>query len=164
MKARYLFTFITMMLFVVTSGMAQKKKKNFEPANLQGVWQMCFYVSESPDAPSQLKPGNTFKVLTPGGFITNFTIIPNQGAIITGYGKYEQVSDNLYHESIERSIHLPVLNSQVNQLQFEIKDDKVLHLKFYIEKDQFGNTVDTWYNETWTRVEMPDSYPVDLVR
>ena len=51
-----------------------------------------------PDIPGELKPGNTFKVLTDDGHITNFTVIPNKGAIITGEGLYEQTSDNTYVE------------------------------------------------------------------
>lgn len=164
MKTRNLLIIILAMLLVVPGVMAKKNKKNFKAANLKGVWQMCFYVSESPDIPGELRPGNTFKVLSEDGYITNFTVIPNKGAVITGHGTYEQVSDSIYHENIVRSIHLPMLNDQVNALQFDISDDKLLWLKFYIEKDEYGNTVDTWYHEVWKRVEMPDKYPENLVR
>lgn len=164
MKKYYLSVVIVAMLLMITNATAQEVTTRFKPANLKGIWQMCFYVSESPNIPGELKPGNTFKVLTEDGHITNFTVIPNKGAIITGGGTYKQISNDTYIENIERSIHLPMLNNKTNTLNFEIKDDKLLKLKFFIEKDEHGNTVDTWYHETWFRVEMPDKYPEYLVR
>lgn len=164
MRKRHLFIMLSAIMLTVTQVTAQEKSESFKLANLQGVWQMCFYVSESPDIPGELKPGNTFKLLTEDGHITNFTVIPNKGAIITGYGTYKQVSGNQYDECIERSIHLPMLDGQVNHLEFEIQDDRLLKLKFFIEKDENDNTVNTWYYETWTRVIMPDKYPKNLVR
>lgn len=166
MKTRYL---LIMLLAALSTTLYASEKKTKESVrqttSLKGVWQMCFYVSETPDTPGEPKPGNTFKVLSEDGYITNFTVIPNKGAIITGYGTYKQVSDSVYHENIERSIHLPMLNNQINALQFELcEGGKFLRLKFYIEKDEYGNTVDTWYHETWKRVEMPDKYPDNLVR
>lgn len=100
MKKLYFFTMLAAMLFAVTNVMAQKA--NFKPANLKGIWQLCHYVSESPDAPGVLKPSNTFKVLSDDGRIVNFTIRPGADAIITGYGSYEQLSDHTYAESIEK--------------------------------------------------------------
>lgn len=164
MKKHYLSVVMVAMLLVITNVTAQEVTTHFEPANLKGIWQMCFYVSESPDIPGELRPGNTFKVLTEDGRITNFTVIPNKGAIITGGGTYKQVSNDTYIENIEQSIHLPMLNNNTNTLNFEIKDGNLLKLKFFIEKDENGNTVDTWYHETWFRVEMPDKYPEHLSR
>ena len=164
MKQHYSFIILAAMLLGVINVMAQETDSSFKPANLKGIWQMCFYVSESPDIPDELKPGNTFKVLTDDGHITNFTVIPNKGAIITGEGLYEQTSDNTYVENISRSIHLPMLNGKPNTLTFEIQENRLLKLKFYIEKDEYGNTVDTWYHEIWMRVNMPPKYPKDLVR
>ena len=89
MKQHYSFIILAAMLLGVINVMAQETDSSFKPANLKGIWQMCFYVSESPDIPGELKPGNTFKVLTDDGHITNFTVIPNKGAIITGEGLYE---------------------------------------------------------------------------
>ena len=144
MKKLYFFTMLAAMLFAVTNVMAQKA--NFKPANLKGIWQLCHYVSESPDAPGVLKPSNTFKVLSDDGRIVNFTIRPGADAIITGYGS------------------LPMLDNQDNVLTFELVDDKVLHLKYFIEKDLNGNELNCWYKETWKRIEMPDKFPEDIVR
>lgn len=163
MKTRYILTLLTAMLLLTPDVTAQKKKK-FQDTNLKGIWQMCLYNSEAPDTPGDLKPSNTFKILSDDGRITNFTVIPGKGAIINGYGTYTQVSDGVYHENIERSIHLPMLNNAVNKLYFEIRDNKYLRLKFYIEKDENNNVLDAWYHETWVRVEMPDKMPEDLVR
>lgn len=165
MKKHYFLVLLAAMLLIVPGVMAQKKnKKDFKEANLKGIWQMCSYVSSTPDTPGELKPSYTFKILSDDGRITNFTVIPNKGAIITGYGTYKQESDSIYTESIERNIHLPMLNNQVNKLYFEIEDNTLLHLKFYIEKDENGNTLDSWFYETWKRVEMPAVYPDGLVR
>lgn len=158
MRKLYFFTMLTVMLFAVTGAMAQKKAK-FQPANLKGIWQLCHYVSEVPDVPGVLKPSNTFKVLSDDGRIVNFTIIPGQSAIITGYGTYKQVTGSSYKESIEKNIHLPMLDNKDNILEFEIEDDELLHLKYFIAKDLNGNELNSWFHETWKRVEMPAVFP-----
>lgn len=163
MKKVYFFTMLTVMLLVVTGAMAQKKTK-FQPANLKGIWQLCHYVSEVPDVPGELKPSNTFKVLSDDGRIVNFTIIPGSDAIITGYGTYEQLTDKSYKESIQKNIHLPMLDNQNNILEFEIVDGELLYLKYYIAKDLNGNELNSWFHETWKRLNMPSKYPEDLVR
>lgn len=163
MKKIYFITMLTVMLFAVASAMAQKKTK-LQPANLQGIWQLCHYVSEVPDVPGVLKPSNTFKVLSDDGRIVNFTIIPGSDAIITGYGGYKQLTNNTYKESIEKNIHLPMLDNQDNILEFEIVDGGLLYLKYYIQKDLNGNELNTWFHETWKRVKMPAKFPEDIVR
>ena len=85
MKKSYFFTMLAAVLLAVTGVRAQDKAA-FEPAHLQGIWQLCHYVSEIPDVPGILKPSNTFKVLSDDGRIVNFTMIPGKDAIITGYG------------------------------------------------------------------------------
>ncbi|MDM8338804.1 DUF4488 domain-containing protein [Mediterranea massiliensis] len=162
MKRSFFFTMLAAMLFAVTGVMAQEKA-NFKPANLQGIWQLCHYVSELPDVPGTLRPSNTFKVLSADGHIVNFTVRPGADAIITGYGTYEQLTDNTYRESIERNIHLPMLDHKDNVLEFEIVDD-IMYLKYFISKDLNGNELNTWFHETWKRLEMPDKFPEDIVR
>ena len=61
MKKLYFFTMLSIMLLAVTGATAQKKTK-FKAADLKGIWQLCHYVSESPDVPGALKPSNTFKI------------------------------------------------------------------------------------------------------
>ncbi|MCD8031851.1 MAG: DUF4488 domain-containing protein [Bacteroides sp.] len=158
-------TLITFGAFLLcgTQAFAQKNK-DFKPANLKGIWQLCHYVSENPELPGTLKPSNTYKVLSDDARIINFTTIPGQPAIITGYGSYAQLTDNSYKESIERNIHLPMLDNQDNILEFEITDDELLHLKYFIEKDLNGYEINSWYHETWKRVIMPDKMPEDIVR
>lgn len=162
MKRSFFFTMLAAMLFAVTGVMAQEKA-NFKPANLQGIWQLCHYVSELPDVPGTLRPSNTFKVLSADGHIVNFTVRPGTDAIITGYGTYEQLTDNTYRESIEKNIHLPMLDHKDNVLEFEIVDD-IMYLKYFISKDLNGNELNTWFHETWKRLEMPDKFPEDIVR
>lgn len=136
-----------------------------KPAKLKGIWQMCFYVSEKPDAPSTLRAGNTFKILSDDGKITNFTVVPGKGAIVTGQGTYKQISDKIFRETMVKNIHLPMLDGQNNDLEFSMSEDNnVMSVKFFIEKDEQGNVIDAWYYETWRRVEMPAEYPQDLIR
>ena len=82
---------LAVVLLAVTGVRAQDKVA-FEPAHLEGIWQLCHYVSENPEIPGTLKPSNTFKVLSDDGRIVNFTIRPGADAIITGYGTYRQIS------------------------------------------------------------------------
>ena len=53
---------------------------------------------------------------------------------------------------------------QDNILEFEIKDNDYLHLKYFIKNDLNGNELNAWYYETWKRVEMPAKFPEDIVR
>ncbi|WP_300813635.1 DUF4488 domain-containing protein [uncultured Bacteroides sp.] len=163
MKRHFFFTMLAVLLLAVTGATAQDKP-NFKPAPLKGIWQLCHYVSESADVPGALKPSNTFKILSDDGRIINFTLIPGSDAIITGYGTYEQLTDNSYKESIEKNIHLPMLDNKDNILEFELGDDDILYLKFFIKNDLNGNELNCWFHETWKRVVMPDKFPEDIVR
>ena len=68
------------------------------------------------------------------------------------------------YESIEKNIHLPMLDHKDNILEFEIGDDGVMYLKYFIAKDLNGNELNTWFHEAWKRVGMPAKFPEDLVR
>ncbi len=161
MKKTYFFTMLTAMLLGVTGAMAQKEVA-FQTANLKGIWQLCHYVSELPDVPGVLKASNTFKVLSTDGSIVNFTLTPGSDAIITGYGTYTQLTGNSYKESIAKNIRLPMLDNRENVIQFELADEGLLHLKYYIEKDLDGNELNSWFHETWKRLKMPSKFPVDI--
>ena len=163
MKKKYFITMLAAVLLAVTGATAQKKA-SFKPAGLKGIWQLCHYVSEIPDVPGALKPSNTFKVLSDDGRIVNFTLIPGKDAIITGYGTYIQLTDNSYRESIEKNIHLPMLDNKDNVLEFEMGEGGLMHLKYFISKDLNGNELNCWYHETWKRVTMPPVFPEDIVR
>ncbi len=162
MKRNYFFTMLAAMLFAV-AGVNAQETTDFKPADLAGIWQLCHYVSENPDIPGELKPSNTFKILSDDGRITNFTAIPGSSAIITGCGTYKQLTDNSYQESNEKNIHLPMLDNNDLVLEFEITDG-VMYLKYYIANDLNGNELNTWFHETWKRVEMPAKFPQDIVR
>ena len=51
---------LAVVLLAVTGVRAQDKAA-FEPTHLEGIWQLCHYVSENPEIPGTLKPSNTFK-------------------------------------------------------------------------------------------------------
>ena len=164
MKRHLFFTMLALMLLAVTGATAQDKP-SYKPADLKGIWQLCHYVSETPNVPGMLKPSNTFKVLSDDGRIVNFTLIPGSDAIITGYGTYQQLTNNTYKESIEKNIHLPMLDNKDNVLEFELENDgEYMRLKFFIQKDLNGNELNSWFYETWKRLRMPDVFPEDIVR
>ena len=85
MKRRYLFILTAVFMLLGSRAMAQVES-GFASANLNGIWQMCFYVSGNPEIPGELKPSNSFKILSDDGKFTNMVMIPNRGAIIIGSG------------------------------------------------------------------------------
>ena len=163
MRRYYFFTMLAVVLLAVT-GLKAQDQPAFKPVHLEGIWQLCHYVSEIPDVPGTLKPSNTFKVLSDDGRIVNFTIRPGSDAIITGYGTYQQISDNAYKESIEKNIHLPMLDNKDNILEFEMGEGGLMYLKYFIAKDLNGNELNSWFHETWKRLNMPSKFPEDIVR
>ena len=159
MKMRVLFTMAVFFLLGMGKVMAQASK-----ADLAGVWQMCFYMSSDPNLPGELKPSNSFKVLSEDGKFTNMVVIPNKGAIVIGSGTYKQTAPNAYTEHVEKNLHLPQLVGVDNVLEFEMRGGDVMVLKYFVQKDENGNQIDSWYYETWKKVKMPATYPKDLVR
>jgi hypothetical protein len=145
--------------------MAEKSKQKKQASEqLRGIWQMCFYVSGNPDVPGELKPSNSFKILSDDGKFTNIVVIPGRGSIILGSGTYVQKSDTLYVEHVERNLHLPSLVGSDNELQFQMRDDGVMVLKYFVKYDTQGNEIDSWYHETWKKVVMPDKIPEGMER
>ena len=47
MKKNYFFTMLAAVLLAVAGANAQEKV-DFRPAHLEGIWQLCHYVSENP--------------------------------------------------------------------------------------------------------------------
>ena len=164
MKRKKLFLLMIAFLLIGTSRVVGQEKSDAAPVNLKGIWQMCFYVSGTPQVPGELKPSNSFKILSDDGKFTNMTMIPNHGAIIIGSGTYRQTAPNAYTEHVEKSLHLPQLVGVDNILEFEMKGGDVMVLKFFVKTDKDGNEINSWYYETWKRVKMPPVYPKDLVR
>ena len=160
MKRRFLFIARAMFLLTGLSRMTAQTSN----VNLRGIWQMCFYMSSDPALPGELKPSNSFKILSDDGKFTNMVMIPNKGAIIVGSGTYKQTAPNAFTESVEKNLHLPQLVGVDNVLEFEMKDGNVMMLKFFVKKDPDGNEINSWYYETWKKVEMPVVYPTDIVR
>ena len=160
MKRRFLF--VVMALFLL-AGFSKMTAQNSD-VELRGIWQMCFYMSNDPAIPGELKPSNSFKILTEDGKFINMTVVPNKGAIIIGSGTYQQTAPNAFTEHVEKNLHLPQLVGVDNVLEFEMKGGEVMMLKFFVKKDADGNEINSWYYETWKKVKMPAVYPKDLVR
>ena len=159
MKRKNLFLLMIAFLLIGTSRVVGQEKSDAAPVNLKGIWQMCFYVSGTPQVPGELKPSNSFKILSDDGKFTNMTMIPNHGAIIIGSGTYRQTAPNAYTEHVEKNLHLPQLVGVDNILEFEMKGGDVMVLKFFVKTDKDGNEINSWYYETWKRVKMPPVYP-----
>lgn len=161
MKMRSFLLFALFLLVVSGSALAQKAEK--VPVSLNGVWQMCFYRSNSPGVTGELKTSNSLKILSDDGRFTNMVMMPH-GAIIIGEGTYEVNSENSYTEIIERNLHLPQLNGKKNVMEFEMKDDGIMVVKYFLKEDINGNKIDSWCYETWKRVTMPEEYPDNIIR
>ena len=48
---------------------------------------------------------------------------PVQMPLLRGIGTYRQISGTAYKESIERNIHLPMLDNKDNILEFEMGEE-----------------------------------------
>lgn len=156
------FLFLALSLLVVSgSALAQSAEK--VPISLNGVWQMCFYRSNSPDVAGELKTSNSLKILSDDGRFTNLVMM-SHGAIIIGEGTYEMTSEKSYTEIVERNLHLPQLNGKKNVMEFEMKDDGIMVVKYFLKEDINGNRIDSWCYETWKRVSMPEKYPENIIR
>lgn len=156
------FLFLALSLLVVSgSALAQSAEK--VPISLNGVWQMCFYRSNSPNVTGELKTSNSLKILSDDGRFTNLVMMPH-GAIIIGEGTYEMTSEKSYTEIVERNLHLPQLNGKKNVMEFEMKDDGIMVVKYFLKEDINGNRIDSWCYETWKRVSMPEKYPENIIR
>ena len=163
MKRHFLFSMMAVLLLLGSGRMVAQTSNQTTPVELNGIWQMCFYVSVDPSIPGELKPSNSFKILTNDGQFVNLTVIPNQGAIIIGSGTYKQTAVNAFTEHVEKNLHLPQLVGKDNVLKYEMNGDIML-VKFFVKKDPDGNDINSWYYETWKKVRMPAVYPKDLVR
>lgn len=162
MKTRSLFFWLVCLFLGATNMLAQSIQEK-TPTTLNGVWQMCFYRSNSPDVAGELKTSNSLKILSDDGRFTNMVMMPH-GAIIIGEGRYEVNSEKSYTEIIEKNLHLPQLNGKRNVMEFEMKDDGIMVVKYFLKEDVNGNKIDSWCYETWKRVTMPDKYPENIIR
>ena len=161
MKMRNFILMALMMLVASGSALAQKTEK--VPVSLNGIWQMCFYRSNSPTVAGELKTSNSLKILSDDGRFSNMVMMPH-GAVIIGEGRYEMTSENSYTEIVERNLHLPQLNGKKNLMHFEMMDEGIMVVKYFLKEDINGNKIDSWCYETWKKVEMPDEYPENIIR
>jgi hypothetical protein len=83
MKTRSLFLWLVCLFLGATNMLAQDIQEKI-PTTLNGVWQMCFYRSSSPNVVGELKTSNSLKILSDDGRFTNLVMMQN-GAIIIGY-------------------------------------------------------------------------------
>ena len=161
MRMRRFMFMAALLLGAVGYAMAQTAEKT--PVSLNGIWQMCFYRSSSPEVAGELKTSNSFKILSDDGKFTNMVMMP-QGAIIIGEGTYEVTSPTSFTEKVEKNLHLPQLVGKENVLEFQMKGGDVMVLKFFLKEEVNGNVIDSWVYETWKKVKMPNTYPENIIR
>ncbi len=160
MKARSLFIAVLCSFMGVVNTYAQDWFNETTPKSLQGVWQMCFYSSSLPALPGELKSSNSLKILGEGGEFTNVVMMPT-GAIIIGLGTYTLDSDSTFTEHVKKNIHLPELDGKDNVMHFELAENgKLMFVKF--KSSEAGD--DVWSHEIWRKIDMPSTYPTDIVR
>lgn len=160
MKARSLFIAVLCSFMGVVNTYAQDWFNETTPESLQGVWQMCFYSSSLPALPGELKSSNSLKILGEGGEFTNVVMMPT-GAIIIGSGTYTLNSDSTFTEHVKKNIHLPELDGKDNVMHFELAENgKLMFVKF--KSSEAGD--DVWSHEIWRKIDMPSTYPTDIVR
>lgn len=160
MKARSLFIAVLCSFMGVVNTYAQDWFNETTPKSLQGVWQMCFYSSSLPALPGELKSSNSLKILGEGGEFTNVVMMPT-GAINIGSGTYTLDSDSTFTEHVKKNIHLPELDGKDNVMHFELAENgKLMFVKF--KSSEAGD--DVWSHEIWRKIDMPSTYPTDIVR
>ena len=141
----------------IFSSCASKNKMNssLEPQlpSLVGIWQLCYKLPSKADGTPQYYMGKTIKTLLADGTFTNIYFNDQQGrTTITGHGTFIQTSDSTYTESLISSMH-KYLNNTDNALKFEIINDKILHIKFYREKNNDGTPLNKWFDEYYVKVK-----------
>ena len=73
MKIRYFLSLMVAMLLGTMSTVVAQDIEEKVPVTLNGVWQMCFYRSSSPDIPGELKTSNSLKILSDDGRFCNLS-------------------------------------------------------------------------------------------
>lgn len=97
---------------------------------------------------------SSFKLILPDKTFMNFMVMP-QESVITAKGNMEFVSDSVFIENVEKSAN-STLDGKANVLQYQLENETLLYVKFFIEKSSLGQDINQWYEEVWMRVEMPD--------
>lgn len=96
---------------------------------------------------------STFKLIASDKTFINFTVMP-QNSLITAKGTIDFVSDSIFVENIDKSMNSS-FNGKSNELQYQLEEENLLYVKFFVEKSSTGQNLNQWYEEVWMRVEMP---------
>ncbi|MDR2955272.1 MAG: DUF4488 domain-containing protein [Prevotella sp.] len=109
--------------------------------NLSGIWQR--YVKK--DVSEKAQPLLFFKILGDDGSFCNMQLLPSGDAIKTHEGTYEQTSDGIYIENIDKTI---IPNSpQKTSLKYRVDGNSL-----YLEYDTENKAI----LEIWKRVIVPN--------
>ena len=69
--------------------------------------------------------------------------------------------DSTFTEHVKKNIHLPELDGKDNVMHFELAENgKLMFVKF--KSSEAGD--DVWSHEIWRKIDMPSTYPTDIVR
>ena len=105
---------------------------------LEGLWTLSGERIGGRVSPLRYE-NNTFKMITSDNRFVNFIVTP-QGSFITGKGTVVVESDSVYYENVEKLMN-GTLDGKSNRMVYEITPKNVVSLKFFIEKNSLGQTL-----------------------
>lgn len=152
--------FISLLFVYILSANAQESNK--ETPQLKGLWQLCkVHISEADSSKiTLLSKTPTFKMFKDEGefLILRIQISGAQSQArsisftLTAAGTYETKKDNLYVEHIITHKFRPLIGTSCD-IHYKIVNNKYLMTYFSIEKDNKGEKIKEWHNETWVRAD-----------
>ena len=148
MMLKSILVVVTFVLCVQTY--AQNNGENQSP--LVGLWSLKGVRVEGALMPHRGQ--STFKHIASDKTFMNFMVLP-QNSMITAKGTIDVVSDSVFIENIDKSINSS-FNGKSNELQYQLEEENLLYVKFFVEKSSIGQNLNQWYEEVWLRVEMPE--------
>lgn len=141
-----LFTVMATFAITVNAQNTNLGKKN----PIEGLW--VFRGQRVNGEVSLQKNLNTFKLISTDNSLLNFVASPEK-PFITLKGHVEVLSDSVFVEHIEKALNSS-LNGKASELQYKIEEDRLLYVKFFIEKNSLNQPINLWFEEIWERVEM----------
>lgn len=132
---------------------AQQQTTSTPDSPLYGLWTLVGENVNGKFKPT-VRSNKIFKMITKDNQFMNF-IITGERSLISAFGGVELRSDSVYVEKIEKSLNT-TLNGEDNEMHYNIKEDNLLYVRFFLEKNALNQPLNQWYEELWIRVMMPD--------
>lgn len=143
---------IMLIILISLCGRVFAQDKDESQSSLQGLWVLMGMRVKGEVTPQ--RNHSAFKLISPDNTFMNFMVMPQQ-SVITAKGTVDVVSDSVFVENVEKSVN-STLNGKTTELAYEVKNKRLLYVKFFIEKSSLGQDINQWYEEVWKLVEMPE--------